>query len=99
MSEYVDLVICTHEHSGRYFLFQAPPWTHLKEDDEVLVDTARGQQHAYVKACETFDTNSDLYLFILQATKATLPLRRVLGKYTYRELVYTDDKGEENGTH
>ena len=89
---FIDLVLCKHLVDSRKFLFYAPAFSYLQKDDQVLVDTARGEQTAIVINAVTVDSDSEDYLFILDATSATLPLQRVISKVWYRELEYKPDK-------
>lgn len=96
MSEYIDLVCCKHEGNPQPFLFRAPAWSNLKKGDGCIVETKNGQYLAKVENCITISPNSDSdeLLFILQGYGATLPLKKVLKKITYKEFKYEEDENE-----
>lgn len=87
----VGLALCQHSGSSGKFLFQMPRYSNLKPGDLVIVDTKHGEQEARVIVTETMYTDGDDYRMILAATGATLPLRKVLRKVTFRELDYDED--------
>lgn len=93
MNEYIDFVICKHMDNDRTFLFQAPAYSGLNKGDVVLVDTKHGKCFAEVLQKTLVEKGSDLHDFFIEATHATLPLRKVLGKFTYSEFKYNDDAG------
>ncbi len=86
---YVDLVLCKHEKVGKGFLFVAPPFTHLKRGDDVIVDTKKGKQPAIVIDSITTNIHSDDYMFI-RKMNGMRELKKVLGK-----IVYLDYSEEE----
>lgn len=92
---YIDLVLCKHDKNDNNFLFYAPAWSRLEKDDEVIVDTKYGESKAVVVDKVTVDKTSEEYEFIVKATGATTPLRKVLSKVLYREFDYDFDYEEE----
>lgn len=92
--EYVDLVSC--DIGGRHpYLFIAPSFTRLKEGDEVIVDTSLGKIRAKVVAVITIQYEGSGYDFIVKATNATLPLKKVLQKVIYSDFEYDEEKENE----
>ena len=96
--EYIDLVLVKHKPTDHEtYLFQAPRWSGLKKGDEVVVETSRGEKHGVVIDCHTtspeYDTNE--FGFIITASKATLPLKKVLQKVEYKTFVYPEEEPEE----
>ena len=91
---YIDLVICKHPVDSRHFLFQAPRFSYLKKGDQAVVDTARGEQTAFVIDAITCVEGSDEFNFIVTALKATTPLKKVLSKVAYMELAYKEENDE-----
>lgn len=89
---FIDLVLCKHMVDPRQYLFYAPAFSCLQKDDQVVVDTVRGNQTATVINSVTVDVDTEDYRFILDATNATLPLKRVISKVAYRELEYKPEK-------
>lgn len=89
MSKYVDLVTCKQEHG--IWLFYAPAFSYLHEGQELVVDTQCGEQPATVISAYTVEKDSDLYNFIIKATGATLPLKKVLSKVNYKKLEYEEE--------
>jgi len=85
---YIDLVLCKHDGNNNNFLFYAPAWSNLKEGDRVIVNTQYGESDAVVVATNCVEYKDDDYNFIIKATGATKPLRKVLKKVEYRELNY-----------
>jgi len=98
MSEYIDVVLVKH-HETDYetYMFQAPRWSYLKEGDEVIVETCRGEQKATVVASYTVspEYNEEEFNFILKASKAKLPLKKVLKKVEYETFSYPEPEPEE----
>lgn len=98
MSEYIDLVLVKH-HETDYetYMFQAPRWSDLKKGDEVIVETCIGEQKAKVIDSYTISTdyNEEEFNFILTASKAKLPLKKVLKKVEYHEYSYPEPEEVE----
>ena len=90
---YVDLVVCKHDGCDAHFLFQAPAWSGLEEGDLVIV---YGDQKATVMNKITVDPTSEEYDFIVDATNAIKPLKRVLKKVTFRDFVYEEVDNEQS---
>ena len=89
---FIDLVLCKHLVDSRKFLFYAPAFSCLQKNDQVVVDTVRGNQTAIVVNSVTVDVDTEDYRFILDATNATLPLKKVISKVMYRDLEYKPEK-------
>ena len=87
---YVDLVLCKHSNDGRFYLFQAPRFTHLHKGSLVIVDTVHGEKEAEVVNSISCEPDTEEFNFIVDMCKATLPLKRVLKEIAYRELDYSD---------
>lgn len=92
---YIDLVLCKHTNNGSTFLFQAPLASGLKENDLVVVDTKRGENVASIVSIETVEVGSNEFNFIIKATGAKLPLKKVLKKMVFREMEYKEDEDNE----
>lgn len=94
--ERIDLVLVEFGEGGKPYLFEAPKYTFpLEEGLYVLVDTRPhgkslgrivGRQHAV-------RVGSDDWNFIVAATKATMPLQRVLGYF--KPIEYADEQNTE----
>lgn len=98
MAKYIDLVLCKHENCDRLFLFQAPSWTtELDKNSVVIVDTQNGEQIAHVMEKITVDAYSKEFEFIIKASGAYLPLRKVLSIIEYKSLDYEEDANEQAG--
>lgn len=96
MAKYIDLVLCKHENCDRLFLFQAPSWTReLGKNSVVIVDTQNGEQIAQVMEKITVDAYSDEFEFIIKASGAYLPLRKVLSIIEYKPLYYDEEDANE----
>ena len=94
---YIDLVLCK-QRNGQ-FLFYAPAWSHLEEGTDVELDTKYGVQRGEVLKSVTVEQGSKEFDFVIMATNATLPLKRVLAYYTKHEIVYKEVlNGSDNDT-
>lgn len=95
MSEYIDLVICKHGNNPNAFIFQAPEWSTLKAGDKVIVETKKGEAEATVERVYTVNTtDKEEFEFIMMASGASLPLKKVLKKVTYKVFRYEDEGSE-----
>ena len=92
---YIDLVLCRHKDDDRNLLFQAPKFSYLKPNDEVIVETKLGNLSAKVVQSITIDVESEVYGFITSMYRVTLPLKKVLAKVRYSEFEYSEET--ENG--
>lgn len=93
--DYLDLVVCKHDSSDHPFIFRAPACSYLKKGDRVIVETKHGEKMATVERCYTTDKVGEELDFILIASGATVPLRKVLKKVTYKEYEYEDEEDEK----
>lgn len=95
-NEYIDLVVCKHDNNPKSFIFRAPAWSHLKKGDLVIVETQKGEKEAIVERSYTTNRSSEELDFILISSGATIPLKKVLKKVTYKKLIYEDEnRGDE----
>lgn len=93
-SNFIDLVVCKHSANDNAYVFQAPAFSLLRKGDKVIVETKQGEQMAEVERVYTARNSGEELDFILIASGATLPLKRVLKKVTYKEFEY--EKGSQN---
>ena len=91
MTGHIDLVLCKHLNSEGKYLFQAPAYSGLQKGDMIIVETKHGNELAVVEQKTLVEAGSELHDFLIEVTKATLPLRKVLGKFTYSEFKYKDE--------
>lgn len=84
MEEFYHLVFCKHSGNGKTFLFGLDRAISLRDGDKVLVDTCKGESQALVVG-DSFCVDSCALKSIAAATGATLPLRKVIGKYVVEE--------------
>lgn len=95
MNKYVQFVVCQHTGDSKKYLFYAPPFKGIMIGDEVLVDTQSGEKRATVLAtCTTASDDVDRVLRVLAGAEAE-PFKRVIGKYQFTKLEYSED--ENNG--
>ena len=95
MNKYVQFVVCQHTGDSKKYLFYAPPFKGIMKGDEVLVDTKYGERKATVLAvCTTSSDDVDRILRVLAGAEDK-PLKRVIGKYQFTKLEYSED--ENNG--
>ena len=85
---YIDLVLCKHANSNKPFLFQAPFCSGLRKGDSVIVETVLGAQDAMVIAVDHIEVGDEFYDFVLLCAGATHPLRRVIKRVVFEELIY-----------
>lgn len=84
MKEFYYLVFCKHSRNGKAFLFGLDRAISLRDGDKVLVDTCKGESQALVVG-DSFCVDSCALKSIAAAMGATLPLRKVIGKYVVEE--------------
>lgn len=84
MKEFYFLVFCKHSGNGKTFLFGLDQVKNLHDGDKVLVDTRKGESQALVVG-DSFCVDSRALKSIAAAMGATLPLRKVIGKYVVEE--------------
>lgn len=96
MSEnYMDLVLCQHFDSNKLYLFRAPAFSRLKSGDAIIVETKNSDAVALVKESITISIdNTKTFKFVLEATGAKLPLKRVIGKIECKPFEY--EKNEKS---
>lgn len=95
MSRFVQFVVCQHTGDSRKYLFYAPTFTDINKGDEVLVDTKYGERKATVLAvCTTSSDDVDRILRVLAGAEDK-PLKRVIGKYEFTRLEYSEDETNE----
>lgn len=93
--KYIDLVLCKHDGHEKFFLFCAPAFSGLKKGDRVIVETIKGESEATVERSYTISKErDDEFEFILVASGAYLPLRKVLKKIEYIEFEYEEESNE-----
>lgn len=96
--EYLDIVVCKHDGCDKPFLFAAPAWSYLRAGAEVIVDTSNGKQKAKVVEVRLLynDPDDQEVKFLLSATGATWPLKRVVSQIITTDLDWSTY--EENET-
>ena len=94
-NNYIDLVVCHHDSSDHPYIFRAPAWSYLKKGDRVIVETKHGEKEATVERSYTTDKVGEDLDFILIASGATVPLKKVLKKVTYQTYEYEDEEDEK----
>ena len=90
---YTGLVLCRHkkdsgtELNSKKYLFACPPNCGLQTNDEVIVQTQKGEEEAVVvSVCPVVEVESPLYRFIVACVNgASTPLAKVLKK---KEITY-----------
>jgi hypothetical protein len=82
MAEYVDLVVVKGEKPS---LYRAPAWSDIKQGDKVIVETDAGESLVTVERTFSARTDDEYHEldFILVASGADLPLKKVLAKANY----------------
>ena len=91
MANYIELVLVKHQKCPKYFLFQAPRWSHLEPGTEVTCETKHGiATGEVVKSC-TVEPNSEEYEMIKLACEADDEIKKILGVIQVKELDYSDD--------
>lgn len=84
--------------NGKNYLFVAPFLADMNAGDEVIVDTAKGEQRATVVSFTDVRDGGDEYKFIISAMGATIPLKKVLARLTmYRYMYEEDGNGTDQG--
>ena len=88
---YIDFVVCRHLVDPKRYLYIAPAWSYLDEDDEVVVDIDGEEKHAVVIDSKTVEVNSDWYNFVLNVAGAQIPMHKIIKKLVYRDLIYKEE--------
>ena len=88
---YIDIVLCRHPYGSKTFLFQAPAWSGLTQGDDVIVDTINGTQPAQVAHVYTVEQDSKIEDFVICASGAYKPLKRILKRVIYRDFDYPEE--------
>ena len=91
----IKVVAVKHVDNDHAFLFEAPYNQILKPGDTVIVDTKFGEAGGKVVVCDSFLEDSAAFKFIIAASGATLPLRRVLKRLVEYVMDYPDE-GEQD---
>ena len=84
---YKDYVLVRYNNSNTNTLCQAPAWTSLKPDDEVLVDT--GCKGVVVSSI-TLDESAEILNIILPLSNQTRT-PKIKSKIEYKKYSYPDD--------
>ena len=90
----VGLALVKFEHSNKQYLFKTPKFAHIEVGNFVKVEDT-DDIATVVKYLSYIDTNEDDFDMIITATKATLPLKKILSVYHEQTFIY--DKDEEDG--
>lgn len=84
---YKDYVLVRYNNSNTNTLCQAPPWTNLKTDDEVMVDTGC---KGIVVSNITLDESAEILNIILPlSNQERIP--KIKSKIEYKKYSYPDD--------
>lgn len=91
MAEYVDLVICKKDDDEKPMLFRAPRFSGLKEGERVITenDLCLTVERSY--SARTDDPYDELN-FILHASGAELPLKKIVSRVVIQTLEYEEDE-------
>lgn len=89
--DYTKIVLIAHKDSAKHYLFEAPDLWSLEEGDKVVCDSGYGEVSGKVLSAPIMVSQSDLD-FIVKGMNASLPLRRVLGKYKYIDFTYEPEQ-------
>lgn len=89
----IDLVLCRHKGTNKPYLFQAPFCSGILKGDTVVVETAQGEDEVSVLAVDCEEVSGTKYDFMLMCAGAVHPLKRVVKKVTYQEMIY--EEGQE----
>lgn len=90
---YVDLVLV--EQNGDRYLFRAPAWSYIKEGEQVICETSRGEAMGKVITTYTADDDDKCMKFAVECCGASIPLNRIVGRLKYVEMRYPQE--DENG--
>ena len=81
MENIIKLVLVKHDSSTKVYLFQAGKYDLIYNGDLVVCETKYGKSYGRVVGVEDCFEDSPFYKFAVIASGATLPLKKVLGKY------------------
>ena len=74
------IVIVQHEGKNARYLFEVPDGVHLAPGDTVVCDTCKGEANA-VCVTHSIVCGENAFEAFVKLTGATLPLRKIVGKY------------------
>ena len=82
MREYYCVVFARHERDNRAYLFEVDPITNIKDGEEIIVDTVKGQSGAWAVG-GSFMIDKRGIESIAKAIGAYFPLKKVIGFVEY----------------
>ena len=89
---YIDLVMVTTDQDPFIRIYEAPPWSGLKNGNEVSMDDGDYTRGTVCAVC-TIGTESPEYSFILKAFATKHPLKQLQGMYEFRKFFYKEGGG------
>ena len=95
--EYITLVLAHHrENTNARYLWEAPEYSGLEKGDLIVVETQYGDKEAIVDAVLEDTPDDEGILFALEVAKVPSidALKRVKGKYKFKEMTYKHEKEE-----
>lgn len=80
------IVIVQHDGEFARYLFEVPDGVHLAPGDTVVCDTRKGEANA-VCVTHSIVCGENAFEAFVKLTGATLPLRKIVGKYEVNRFV------------
>lgn len=96
MAERFDVVLVKFPEGPKVYAFEAPKYSGIKVGDEVIVDSLSKEKRGDVVGVRDFNMNYDdnEFEFMLTATGATTPLKRVIARLKREDMKYEEEKDE-----
>lgn len=98
-NKYIDILV-VRTAAGQIALAQAPGFSYLERDDEVIMEcfTDPGSVKVWVVDANTIENGGEEYRFLM-ALNNSKPFPKVLKKVMYKNIKYceAEEGGEENG--
>ncbi len=73
-----SIVVAHHENDDRFYAYRAPVFSMWDPEQEIIVESCRGEIPAYVKGVFLLDDESNEYKALLDLLEAEEPLGKVL---------------------
>lgn len=97
MAKRFDMVLVKFPEGTNVYAFEAPEFSGIKEGDEVLVDSLNKEKRGTAIAVRHFNMNYDdtEFKFVVEAVRASIPLKRVIAKFTREDMKYKEEEEDE----
>jgi len=97
MAKRFDVVLVKFQEGTNVYAFEAPEFSRIEKGDEVIVDSLGKEKRGTAVAVKHFNMNYDdeEFYFVVAAVRASLPLKRVIAKFTREDMKYEEENEDE----